>query len=172
MKYWLIIVIILGFATSFNQKLKGQEKPPKPIKVTVNLAQGIEFGSFVHGESGGTVSITPAGVRSATGNIILINQGASPSPAIFLVEGNKGTLITITLPASATLTGSNGGSLLLNFGNPNSPDITSCGSPFILTAESPFTLEVRIGGTLTIGSSIANPPGTYGGNFAVTFNQQ
>lgn len=160
--------VLLLALLSFNTN--GQERPPRPINVTVQNSQGILFGTFTHGPSGGTVTVTHEGARTATGSVILINQGGFASPAVFLVEGIKGTLVTISPIPDATLTGSMGGHLTLKF----DPPVTaaSTGSPFILPADSPSSTEVRIGGTLMVGNTGANPAGNYSGNFFVTFNQQ
>jgi hypothetical protein len=166
-------VIYAGFMIMalFSFKGYGQERPPRPIAVTVKNAQGILFGTFAHGESGGTITVTHEGARTATGSVILISQGSFASPAVFLVEGIKGTLITISPILDATLNGgSPAGHLTLKFDTPNIA--ASSGSPFILPYDSPSQMEIRIGGTLIVGNSGANPPGNYSGNFYVTFNQQ
>ncbi len=168
---WPVIFAGFMFVALFTSNVFGQERPPRPIAVTVKNAQGILFGTFAHGESGGTVSVTHEGIRTATGSVILISQGSFASPAVFLVEGMKGTLITISPILDATLNGGNpAGHLTLKFDIPNIA--TSSGSPFILPYDSPAQMEIRIGGTLVIGNSGANPPGNYSGNFYVTFNQQ
>lgn len=165
------VIPVLFFLVGLNLPgVYAQEKPPRPIHVTVSNSQGIVFGSFVHGASGGWVSVSPTGSRSSGGDVVLLSQGSTVSPAIFLVEGIKGTLITISNIPNATLTGSNGGSMTLTFDLPNV--VASTGSPFVLNVDSPATMEVRIGGKLLVSNSGANPPGNYSGNFIVTFNQQ
>jgi hypothetical protein len=172
LKYRYLPVIFAGIllVALFSTNTYGQERPPRPITVTVQNAQGILFGTFTHGPTGGSVTVTHEGARSATGSVILINQGGFASPAVFLVEGIKGTLITISPIPDATINGSMGGHLTLKF----DPPITasSVGSPFILPADSPSSTEVRIGGTLIVGNTGANPAGKYSGSFFVTFNQQ
>lgn len=165
-------VFMAGFIllSLFPYNAGGQERPPRPIVVTVRSAQGIQFGTFTHGPSGGTLSVSHEGIRSATGSVILISQGNFAAPAVFLVEGIRGTLITISPIPDATLTSSSGGHLTMTFDTPNIA--ASSGSPFILTSDSPAQMEVRIGATLVVGNSGANPAGTYSGNFYVTFNQQ
>ena len=164
--------LVAGFLllSLFPIHTDGQERPPRPIAVTVKNSQGILFGTFTHGPSGGTVTVTHEGIRTATGSVILISQGSFPSPAVFLVEGIKGTLVTISPIPDATLNGSTGGHLTLTFDSPNSA--ASSGSPFIITHDSPTQMEIRIGGTLHVGDTGANPAGNYSGNFYVTFNQQ
>jgi len=139
-----------------------QEEPPKPIKVTVSTFQNLNFGTFCYGNGSGTsVIIYPEGSRSSTGNIILISS--SFSAALYNVEAIPGTLITIVNGPDAILTGSNGGTMTLRIGN-SYPQ-----SPFIATGAN---TSVTIGGTLIVGTSGANPPGTYGGTFSVTFIQE
>lgn len=168
----LIILFNTLILILLHQKSEGQEKPPRPIQVFVSPTQGLIFGAFSHGPSGGTLTVSPFGIRSATGSVIQLSLGYLFSPAIFQVEGIKGTVISITDNSltAFTLTGSNGGTLTLHLGAPQTN--TDCGTPFILNAETPLRMEVRIGGTLTIGNSGVNPPGNYSGTFTVTFNQE
>lgn len=143
-----------------------QPPPPRPIAVYVNPAQGLIFGAFFQGIAGGTVIIYPDGSRSVTGDIVQANLGIPYSPAIFEIEAQPGTLISILNGPDVTLNGSNGGALILHLGT------SSTGSPFVTTVASPGRTQVRIGGTLTVGSPLANPPGAYSGSFAVTFIQE
>lgn len=170
LKRILIIGCISSFTLCSMSTLKAQENPPRPIAIHVSLAQGLMFGAFMHGPAGGTVTVTPQGLRSATSSVVLLSLGFPFSPAVFQVEGNKGTLITIANIPSATLTGSFGGTLTLNFDPPQTA--SSSGSPFILNTTSPLRMNVMIGGTLSVGNAIANPPGSYNGTFNVTFIQQ
>ncbi|HYV95375.1 MAG TPA: DUF4402 domain-containing protein [Chitinophagales bacterium] len=146
--------------------IQAQEAPPRPIIVYVNPAYGLNFGSFFQGVSGGTVIITSDGSRSATGDIIQADLGVPFSPAVFEIDANVGTLISILNGPDATLTGSNGGSVSLHIGSANT------GSPFITTVLPPGRTEVRIGGTLTVGTSLVNPAGDYSGTFSVIFIQE
>jgi len=169
---WLIILSVALLVISMHNIAKGQEKPPKPIQVFVSPTQGLYFGAFCHGPSGGSITISPFGGRSSTGSVIELSLGYLFSPAIFNVEGIKGTVISITDNSGIPflLTGSNGGSLTLHLGPPQTN--TTCGTPFVLNAESPAQMEIRIGGTLTVGNAAANPPGNYSGTFTVIFNQE
>jgi hypothetical protein len=140
--------------------------PPRPISVYVNPAQGMIFGAFFLGNSGGSVILYPDGSRTTTGSIIQANLGYPFSPAVFEVDANPGTQISILNGPDVTLAGSNGGSIQLKIG------AASTGSSFITTAAPPARTQVRIGGTLLIGSPLANPAGAYSGSFSVTFIQE
>jgi hypothetical protein len=143
-----------------------QQPPPRPIAIYVNPAQGLIFGAFFQGVSGGTVIVYPDGSRSVTGSIVQANLGFPFSPAIFEVDADPGTRISILNGPDVLLSGSNGGALLLHIGS------SSTGSPFIAAAIPPARTQVRIGGTLTVGSPLANPAGAYSGLFSVTFIQE
>ena len=148
------------------ERAAAQPPPPRPIAVYVNPAQGLIFGAFFQGIAGGTVIIYPDGSRAVTGDIVQANLGQPYSPAIFEIEAQPGTLISILNGPDATLNGSNGGAIVLHVGT------ASTGTPFITTVAPPGRTQVRVGGTLTIGSPLANPPGAYSGMFAVTFIQE
>jgi hypothetical protein len=139
--------------------------PPRPVVVTAT-GQGLAFGAFYQGASGGTVTVTPEGSRSASGSVVLLFAGYPYSPALFTIRGNPGTLITIMAGPDVILPGSNGGSLTLQIG----PTIPL--SPFVLTAPFPEPTDFLVGGTLIVGSPAANPPGAYSGTFTIIFNQQ
>jgi hypothetical protein len=157
----LIIPFCLFVCLSvISMGIKAQEQPPKPIKVTVDLLRNLNFGTFCFSNSSGKVIIDPNGVRSSLGDIILINSNTSA--ALFYVEAIPGTQITISNGPDAILSGSNGGTMLLQIGDSNPR------SPFTSTG----TNAISIGGILNVGTKFANPPGDYSGTFSVTFVQE
>src|SRR5689334_3521869 len=105
-----------------------QPPPPRPLSIYVNPAQGLIFGAFFHGVAGGSVIIYPDGSRAVTGDIIQANLGMPFSPAIFEIDADAGTSISILNGPDAVLTGSNGGSITLHIGS------ASTGSLFITHA--------------------------------------
>lgn len=144
----------------------GQEQPPRPLTVSVSLSQNLNFGAFYHGNVGGTVIIYNDGSRSSSGDIVLLTMGYTFSTGLYDVVANPGTLVSILNGPNAILTGSNGGSMILQIGE------SDPGSPFIITTTPPAATQVRIGGILNVGNPITNPPGNYGGTFDVTFVQE
>jgi hypothetical protein len=83
--------------------------------------------------------------------------------AIYRITGPPGTVVSLLNGPDVLLPGSGGGSLSLHIGNSNPA------SPFVLT---PGPFLVNVGGTLTVGNSVANPPGSYSGTFNITFVQE
>lgn len=154
------ILIILLF-TLLGMSLQAQEKPPRPVEVTT--IQSLSFGAFYPGDLGGTVIVYPDGSRSTTGDVILVSMGFFYFPAIFDIDAEPGTLINILKGPPVVLTGSEGGSLTLTIGD------SDPSSPFII---SPANTQLRVGGILQLGNIVSNPPGTYNGNFMITFIQE
>ncbi len=159
------IILCVGLLV-FSVDLQAQEKPPRPIAVFVSTIQDLSFGAIILGPTGGTVIVYPDNSRSRTGDIILGDFGLSYSPALFEVEANPGTLISILNGPNILLTGSNGGTMNLEIGT------SLPASPFVTTLPYPNRNFLRIGGTLTVGSATANPAGSYSGTFSVTFIQE
>jgi len=158
----IALIIVCGFATT----LKAQEDPPRPVIITFNPAQPLAFGAFTPGMSGGTVTVLPDGSRLSSGDVILLNMAYLYTPAMFYVRANPGTILSILVNPPVTLTGSNGGTLTLQTGS------SLPASPFVTILPWPQQTTVLLGGTLTVGNIIANPAGSYTGNFNVIFVQE
>lgn len=142
--------------------VQGQEKPPRPLQVTTY--QDLSFGSVILGFSGGTVSIDANGVRSRSGDLILPPLGSQGTAAIFEIKAPPGSLITLVIGGTTLVNGGHAMNLTLG---PTDPI-----SPFITTRAQGGSTLVHVGGTLSVGNSSQNPPGSYSGMFTVTFIQQ
>ena len=164
-KYCFLLPLFACFFFT-SEKAMAQQHPPAPITVYVNPAEGLYFGAFYQGQSGGTVIMYPDGTRSSTGDIVLLGLGYNFAPAIFEVEGDPGTRVAILYGPDAVLSGTNGGTMTVHLGN---SDPTS---PFVITIPPPGRTIVRIGGTLNVGTPLSNPVGSYSGTFSVTFVQE
>lgn len=149
-----------------NQVVYAQPLPPRPIAVTVSPTQYLSFGAFYHGSTGGSVSISPEGFRSSTGDVVLLSFGISFSSGLYDIVANPGTLISILNGPNVTLNGSSGGSLILEIGD------SYPYNPFIISTTPPNATQLFIGGTLYVGNQFANPPGNYSGTFDIIFVQE
>jgi hypothetical protein len=117
----------------------------------------LAFGSLVAG-SGGTITVSPSGLRSASGGVTLVPSG-SWSAALFSVTGTPGATYAIELPADGVVTLTNGANSMAanNFtSSPASTGQLSVGG----------TQAVSVGATLSVGSNQASGP--YSGSFNVT----
>lgn len=162
----LLFTGILVVLQLLPKHVQAQELPPTPFAIYSNPAQGLFFGAFYHGMMGGSVIVYPDGSRSSTGDVVPVSLGFPFSPAILEVEAPLGTRIAILNGPDVALTGSNGGTMMLHVG---SSDI---GPSFVTTTAPPARTQVRVGGTLYVGSSLANPVGAYVGMFSITFIQE
>lgn len=132
---------------------------------TLAKVQDLSFGAFAAG-AGGTITISPQGLRTAGGDVTLmtVGQASQGSAASFDVTGSPNATYQITLPAnnSVTLAGSQGGSMsVTSFSSSPSPggQLSAVGSQ-----------TLNVGATLAVGNNQA--PGSYSGNFAVTVTFQ
>lgn len=157
-------LVVLGGVFS---PLYSQEPPPRPVVITVNNSQPMAFGAFTPGASGGSITVPPDGsVRTYSGTVIPLSLGMLHSPAMFYVRANPGTVISVLSGTTSTLTGSGGGTLMLTVQG------TYPQSPFVTTVPYQQRTTVLVGGTLTVGTIMANPAGNYSGTIDVTFVQE
>ena len=168
LKFFKLLVLIILCCMSFKSysQVPTDSLPVDPGAISVYTIQNMNFGAFAHQNVGGTITISNTGSRSSTGDIVLLNYGYSYFQSTFEIEGPPGTIISIMNGPDATLSGSNGGTISLTLGASNPA------SPFTTTVSPPTRTQVNVGGTITIGNNAASPPGTYTGNFYITFNQQ
>jgi hypothetical protein len=161
---YIMMVMLIAIIASLTDII-AQPPPPRPVRI-LPTAQGLAFGAFYTGVGGGTVTITPAGVRSSTGNVVLLGLGFIYTAARFEVHANPGTVISILNGPDATLTGVPSGSMTLHIGASNPA------SPFVRTLPWPANQWLYIGGILTVGTPASNPPGSYTGTFDITLVQE
>lgn len=159
-RFLLTVFIFL----TVHLEIAAQEMPPRPV--AASLIQNLGFGAFSPGLSGGSVIVTPNGVRFATGSVVLVGQGYLYFPAIFGIEGNPGTILHLLNGPDETLVGSNGGSMLLHLGE------AIPGDPIIISVALPGIMQIRLGGTLSVGNTLSNPAGFYNGMFSLMFIQE
>lgn len=166
LKYFIpvLVLLILGMS-NFEASAQGAPFPP-PREISVFATQDLMFGEFFTGEAGGTVVVSPSGIRSSTGTVVLI--GGHSQPAIFIVELLPGRLVHILInPQTIILNRTGGGGTMsMSIGPPDK------GTSFITHGGHPFRNPVQVGGTLHVGAITSNPPGDYHGTFHVTFIQE
>jgi len=123
--------------------------------VTVTKVSDLEFGLVSPTGTAGTVTISDAGVRTGDANVVL-QAGDTPSQASFNVAGAASQAISVTIPASATLTGP---------GTDMSATLsqTEAGAQ-TLDGSGAFTVDV--GAVLAVGAN--QTAGAYSGSFNVT----
>ncbi|WP_212003821.1 DUF4402 domain-containing protein [Chitinophaga sp. HK235] len=133
----------------------------QPVKAQIRptIIQQLNFGTFSTGQSGGTITISPTGACSATGDVISINKGGIATPAVIELEAPIGSRIAI-LETNSLLKGSHGSTMTLRIkgSEPAMPFVT----------KTPRT-SITIGGTLTVNRPGHMSSGKYDGQIFITF---
>ena len=133
-------------------------------QVVLSNARNLDFGRFVAG-SGGTVVLSPTGVRSRTGGVILLTSPAT-GQAMFNVgkssngAGNKAVIISLPSNGSTRLS-SGANSMAVN---------TFVNNPASLATVPNGGTTLGVGATLVVAPN--QPPGNYTGSFSLTVNFQ
>jgi hypothetical protein len=128
------------------------------VPITITNTQDLAFGRF-SANTGGTVVISTAGVRTSTSSVALSTVGSTQTASSFDITGDGSSTYTITLPTNGTVTIDDGAShtMAVNdfVSNPSATGTLSSGAQ-----------TVTVGATLTVGSG--QTPGDYTGTFTVT----
>jgi len=124
--------------------------------IAISNTAALNFGEVIAGGSTGTVVVTTAGARSATGGAAL-GSASGVAAASFTVTGDANNTYAITLPASDSVaSGANTMTVDTFVSNPSGTgDLGAGGSQTLL-----------VGATLQVGISQAT--GSYTGSFDVT----
>ena len=129
---------------------------------TTETAQ-LNFGRFSPETQGGKIILTPDGVRTAQGTVVL--GGGTHNSASFYITGQYEATFSITLPS--------GPALLTNTQNNKTMEVTDWSSypaPGIGVGKLVGgSMTVRVGAVLNVGDFNANPVGLYAGIYAITF---
>ncbi len=124
--------------------------------IAITKDTDMNFAHVVASGSAGTVALSLAGSRSATGGATL-GSSIGTAAAAFTVSGDPSSLYSISLPASATIT--SGGNTMTVNGFASAPSGTG-------TIGVGGTQTLTVGATLQVGANQAQ--GTYTGTFDVT----
>ena len=129
---------------------------------TTETAQ-LNFGRFSPETQGGKIILTPDGVRTAQGTVVL--GGGTHNSASFYITGQYEATFSITLPS--------GPAMLTNTQNNKTMEVTDWSSypaPGIGVGKLVGgAMTVRVGAVLNVGDFNANPIGLYAGVYAITF---
>ena len=159
----LLVVLMVGFsanALAANPTASATASATAVIVTPIGITQvgnNLNFGNIVASGAGGTVTVDPTGAATYSG----VSAPSAPGTiyaAGFSVTGAPNLTYAITLPVSATLTGSVSGTMTLGTFT-SSPSATG-------TLDGSDTQALTVGATLTVGAGQA--AGTYSGTFSVT----
>jgi hypothetical protein len=166
MKNFVRILSVMIIGLVFSASVYGQSSATATASATIvgpiaiANTTNMNFGNVAVGASGGTVVMTPAGVRSVTGGVTLPATAGTVSAAAFNVTGVDTYTFAITLPVAAvTITSGANTMTVTNFTSTPSGTGTISG-----------TTSLTVGATLNVSAN--QPSGNYvsGTPFTVTVN--
>ena len=168
-KIVLLLCGIFLYLFSVVSEVKAQAKVSARVTaqvveaLTTKETAQLNFGRFSPDTQGGKVILTPEGVRTSQGTVVL--AGGIHNSASFYITGQYEATFSIALPS--------GPELLTNLQNEKTmlvSDWQSFPAPGIGVGKLiGGAMTVRVGASLTVGDMNANPVGIYAGTYAVTF---
>lgn len=132
------------------------------------LDDNLDFGTLIPGTVAGTVTMAPAGTRTATGGIVLV--GGSHKPASFAGQGTVNQRVDVSLGANSIfITGPGAPMRVRTFviGSTPSAIITTAPTRFRISASNGI-FAFPVGATLEVGAN--QIAGTYTGNWSITLD--
>lgn len=130
--------------------------------LTTREVSPLNFGRFSPETQGGKIILSPDGVQSVQGTVVL--AGGTHSSASFFVSGQYEATFSISLPLGPVV--------LTNMQNEKTmivSDWQSSPAPGVgLGKLVGGSMTIYIGATLSVGDMNANPAGMYAGTFTVT----
>ncbi len=133
-------------------------------QIVLSNTRGLDFGRFVAG-TGGAITVSPTGVRSRTGAVVLLNSPAVGGASFTVGKSSNGggaKAVIISVPAN--------GSIRLNSGA-NSMAVNSfVTNPASIASVPNGGTTLAVGATLTVAPN--QPAGNYSGSFPLTVNFQ
>lgn len=129
---------------------------------TMETAQ-LNFGRFSPETQGGLIIMTPDGVRTTQGTIIL--AAGTHNAASFYITGQYEATFSISLPLGPEILRNVSNEKTMSVSNWQSTPSQGIGVGKLVGGE----MTVHIGATLSVGDMNANPVGMYAGTYSVTF---
>lgn len=150
----------------------GKAKTVVVSRLSFINAEDLEFGTLLAGATAGTVTVSPAGVRSRTGGVTLV--GGLVQPARFAGRGTVNQIVLVSLTTATSLLRRVGGTETmtldqLTIGSTPTAVLTTTPRAFRITNTAGI-FNFPIGGRLSVAANQA--PGDYVGTFSVTLNYQ
>lgn len=138
----------------------------RPLSFVID--DNLDFGSLLPSNVAGTVTLTPAGARTATNGIVLVGTGFKP--ASFAGRGAFNQRVDVSLGSNSIfITGPGTRMRVSNFviGSTPTAVLTTAPRRFRI-ASTTGVFGFPVGATLDVGANQA--PGTYSGTWSITLN--
>jgi hypothetical protein len=162
-KLMLFAVILTAFSASAIAQVSATATATATIVSPIAISKTVDmnFGNVAASAALGTVVLTPAGARSATGGVTLPATAGTVAAASFTVTGTAGYTYSITLPSTPTT---------ITFGANNMTVDTFTSNPTPTGTLVGGTSTLTVGATLNVGANQASGVYVSGTPFTVTVN--
>jgi hypothetical protein len=164
-KFTVLSVVLFAFSNTIKAQATATATADATIVTPISIVKtaDMNFGNIAVSTTGGTVIMSPAGIRSNTGGITMPAVSGTVSAAAFTVAGQANYVYDITLPSSEVVL-TNGANTM------NSAIFTTDITASQGTLSAGGSQQIKVGATLTVSAGQA--PGTYSTStpFNVTVN--
>ena len=162
----VFVLITICCNTRVNAQASATATAKANIITPITAVEGavLNFGKFSPDATGGEVVISPEGVRSASGSVVL--GGGVYNQAVFHITGQPEYNVAVSLPTMPTM--------LTNLINGKTMQVHKWTSLPSMEAEITLptsgALNLNMGATLKVGDIADNPVGIYSGTYIITFS--
>ena len=154
----VFIVVFLTFPLTGQVTVTGTAYSEIVELATANETVQLNFGRFTPETGGGSITLSPEGIRMANGNVKLVD--GAYSQAIFTITGSGNNTLDVILPSTPQY--------LYHFNSINKMYIDRW--TYSIPKTSSDEVIINIGASLNFGSMDSNPAGMYQGTYQVIFN--
>ncbi len=149
-----LTAVLLSAASSYAITVTGNASAVIRRNIAATETQTMNFGTISSGATAGTVTLSPAGVRSST-----LSYYGTSRPGIFSITGEPSTPLTVSF-GNGTLSNGANTMTLSNF--------TTSTTPASSTTDSSGNLTLNVGADLAVAANQAS--GNYTGTYTVTIS--
>lgn len=150
----VLTVLLVGTASAYAITVTGNASAVIRRTIAATETQTMNFGTISSGTTAGTVTLSPAGVRTSS-----LSYYGTSRPGIFTITGEPSTPLVISF-ANGTLSNGANTMTLSNF--------TTSTTPASSTTDSSGNLTLNVGADLAVAANQAS--GNYTGTYAVTIS--
>ena len=154
----IIIAVSLTYSSFAQISVTGTAYTEIVSLATANETVQLNFGRFYPEAGGGSITLSPEGIRMAYGNVKLLD--GPYSQGVFTIAGSENNSLNIMLPTTPQLLYHN-----------NSINTISLDQwTYYIPKTTSGDVYVNIGATLNFGPLESNPPGLYTGTYQIIFS--
>lgn len=158
-----LVLMMFSFKGWTQSVITGQAYAEVIAALTAFENNQLHFGKFSPEVNGGQIVLSPDGVRTVQGSVIL--GGGTAQSGRFVITGQTDASYTIQLPIGPAEIMHNGSNKTMTVDNWVSNPPAGTGTGILIGG----TETVSIGATLNVGPLEDNPIGVYTGTYSLTF---